>query len=106
MKAVSLEIEATKLIAQNEIAEAEATATINRIKTEMEAYSIIKKAEAEAKANKLIAESISDDMIQWHKTEIMLNAMNRWDGKLPMLSGQNPLSFLNLSSIFEPLTRS
>ena len=47
-----------------------------KIKADAEAYAITKKAEAEAEANKLIAESITEGLIEYTQA-------HNWDGKLP-----------------------
>ena len=55
---------------------AEAEANVQKIEADAAAYAIRTRAEAEAEANRLIAESLTDALIDY--TEI-----TQWDGKLP-----------------------
>lgn len=63
--------------------QATADADKKRIEADAKAYQIQKEAEAEAAANKLIASSISADLIHYR-------AIDRWDGQYPrmLLSGE------------------
>ena len=45
-------------------------------KADAEAYAIRTKAEAEAEANRLVAESLTEELIDYAE-------INQWDGKLP-----------------------
>ena len=90
------------------VAEAERIqAETKRIQVDVEAYSITKRAGAEAEANKLLAKSISEEVLKYHQTqanlEAHLAAAQGWDGRLPMFSGKDTLSFLNLTSLVESL---
>ncbi len=60
------------------IAEAEAQKKI--IAATAEAEAIAKKAEAQAAANKLLAESLSEVLVEYEKIQ-------KWDGELPVVSG-------------------
>ena len=51
---------------------------------EAEAQKTAIKAEAQAEANKKIAESLSDTLIEYQKIQ-------KWDGKLPMVTGSSAL---------------
>jgi len=62
--------------AEREKIAAEAKANVQKIEADATAYAISTKAKAEAEANRLVAESLTDELINY--TEI-----NRWDGKLP-----------------------
>jgi len=62
--------------AEREKIAAEAKANVQKIEADAAAYAIRTKAEAEAEANRLVAESLTDELINY--TEI-----NQWDGKLP-----------------------
>ena len=55
---------------------AEAEANVQKIEADAAAYAIRTKAQAEAEANRLVAESLTDELLQY--TEI-----NQWDGQLP-----------------------
>lgn len=60
--------------------EAEAEAEVAKTKAAAEAYAVQVKAEAEAEANKLINESLTENLIKYHE-------VNAWDGKLPTFMG-------------------
>lgn len=60
------------------IAEAEAQKQV--IAATAEAEAIAKKAEAQAAANKLLAESLSEVLVEYEKIQ-------KWDGELPVVSG-------------------
>jgi regulator of protease activity HflC (stomatin/prohibitin superfamily) len=68
---------------QNEVAQAKAEADKKIEDARGVAESILKVAEAQAKANKVLAESITPEFIQYQ-------ALEKWDGKLPttMVPGQ------------------
>ena len=72
------------------IAEAEAQKKI--IAATAEAEAIAKKAEAQAEANKLLAESLSEVLVEYEKIQ-------KWDGKLPVVSGGTPI--VDIGSITE-----
>lgn len=88
--ALNAKIEATQRAQQreNELREAEAEAKKQVAAAEGMARCTVAHAEAEAKANKLISESITPELIQWQQTQ-------KWDGKLPQVSGQ-VTPFINL----------
>lgn len=68
-------MEAQEAAKRREI-QANSEASISRINADAAAYARITAAEAEANANKAIAESLTIDLLQW-------TYANRWDGKLP-----------------------
>jgi regulator of protease activity HflC (stomatin/prohibitin superfamily) len=61
---------------ENELAQAKA-----------EAMKTIAKAEGEAQANKVLASSISQELIDWKKLELTDKAINKWDGHRPQVEG-------------------
>lgn len=75
--------------AKQEAAKSEAKAV--RIHADARAYKIEKDATAQARANKLLADSITPELIQY-------NSVQRWNGKYPqtLLSGQPGGLILNL----------
>lgn len=56
--------------------EAAAAAEIKKINADAAAYEIIAEAEAEAEANTLISQSLTNELISYAYA-------NKWDGKLP-----------------------
>lgn len=73
---------------ENELREAEAEAKKQIAKASGQAQCVMLQAESEAKANKILAESVTPELINWQ-------AVQRWDGKLPSVtSGATP--FINI----------
>ena len=80
--------EQNKLKAQTEaeqkVIEAEAAAAVKKTQADAEAYEIKVKAEAEAEANKLLTQSITQELIDYKYYEA-------WDGKLPTVVGADTI---------------
>lgn len=66
------------------IAKAEADKQVAITNAEAEAQKTSIAADAQAEANRKIAESLSDTLIEYQKIQ-------KWDGKLPTVSGSNAL---------------
>ena len=81
--AINAKIGATQKAQQreNEIREAEAEAKKKEAEALGQANSILKVAEAQAKANKILAASISPDLVRYKGIE-------KWDGALPRMTGE------------------
>jgi len=71
-----------KAIAESQVIEARAAAEITKVKAQADAESTKINAAAQAEANKKLAQSLSKELIQYR-------SIDRWDGKLPQVSGQN-----------------
>lgn len=65
---------------ENELREAEAEAKKQVAQAEGQARCVMLKAESEAKANHLLSQSVTKELIQWQATQ-------KWDGKLPQVTG-------------------
>jgi len=63
----------------------------NIAKAEGEARSIALKAEAQSKANLVLAQSLTPALVQYE-------ALQRWDGKLPVYNGGGVVPFVNIGS--------
>lgn len=89
--AIEAKINATQIAQQreNELRETEAKAKKQIVEAEGIAKSIIIKAEAQAKANKFINASLTENLVRWKSLDV-------WDGKTPMYWGGNALPFINL----------
>lgn len=83
---------------QTKITNAEADAEAMRVQAQAEADALAIKAEAEAKANAVIAESITPELINYHKIE-------KWNGELPTVTG-GAGTFIDVSDITEEGTPS
>jgi regulator of protease activity HflC (stomatin/prohibitin superfamily) len=75
--------------AENEVKKAEAEAKIKIAKANGDAQSVIINAQAQAKANQLLSASLTQTLVNY-------NAVDKWDGKLPQVSGGNT-PFINIS---------
>ena len=86
INALNAKIEANQRAQQreNELREAEAEAKKQIAKAEGQARCAIVQAESESKANALLSQSVTPELIQWQ-------AVQKWDGKLPSVtSGATP----------------
>ena len=77
------------LKAENLVKQAEANAKIAIAKAEGEAQAILVKAKAEAEANKIIANSLTENLVK-------LKAIETWNGALPQYQGGNNIPMINL----------
>lgn len=82
-----------KQVAQQQLlkAETEKETTITNAEAEAEAMKI--QAEAEAEANRILSESISDELVEYYKIE-------KWNGQLPTITGSSSM-MLDVSSILD-----
>ena len=72
---------------ENEVRQTKAQAEKDVAKATGEANALIAKATGEAKANGLVNGSLTPNLLEWRRLDIQLNAINKWDGKLPVYSG-------------------
>lgn len=88
-------IEAENKVKQKEaeaaqaVAEAKGVAESRILAAEAEAKATLTKAKAEAEANELLTKSMTPELLQYR-------AMDKWDGKLPTVSGTNAVPFINV----------
>lgn len=84
--AIDMKIKATQIAQQreNELRETEAEAKKQIAKAQGIAKSIEIKATAEAQANKIVGQSITQNLIQYEKVK-------KWNGNLPQVSGASAL---------------
>ena len=75
---------------QNEVAHAKAEADKKIEDARGEAESILRVAEAQAKANKLLAESLTTEFVQYQ-------AITKWDGQLPKMTGSAAVPFIDVT---------
>lgn len=86
----TLEAEAA---AERERIAAEAKADVAKIEADAEAYTITAKAAAEAEANQKVAESLTDELIEYTQAQL-------WDGQLPAtyVGSSDTLPVLNIGA--------
>lgn len=89
--AINAKIQATQTAQQreNEVKEAEAAAKKKVAEAEGQAQSILKVAEAQAHANKILAASITPELVRY-------KAIEQWDGVLPKLTGTGAIPLINV----------
>lgn len=75
---------------QNEVAQAKAEADKKIEDARGTAESILKVAEAQAKANRLLAESITNELVRYR-------ALEKWDGVLPRMTGGGAIPFIDVT---------
>jgi len=56
----------------------------------------VAEAEGKARANQLLASSLSGVLLQWRQLEITERAIGKWDGRRPMVEGQSSGLLLSL----------
>jgi regulator of protease activity HflC (stomatin/prohibitin superfamily) len=76
---------------QNEVAQAKAEADKKIEDARGTAESILRVAEAQAKANKLLADSLSAEFVQYQ-------AITKWDGMLPKFTGSAAVPFIDVTN--------
>jgi len=91
LKALERKIAATQQAMQkeNEVREAEAEANKVIATAKGTAASRLAIAEAEAKANYLVAKSLTPELVQWQ-------ALAKWNGALPQFTGGGAVPFVNI----------
>lgn len=101
-RSIELKVKAVQdaLRAENEkrqkVTEAEATRDSQKAKADGEAYAIEVKSKAEAAAIQRRA-----DALKANPHIVDLNAVEKWDGKLPVYTGNGQVPFINLKDIKE-----
>lgn len=75
---------------QNEVAQAKAEADKKIEDARGTAESILRVAEAQARANKLLADSITDELVRYR-------ALEKWDGVLPRMTGDGAIPFIDVT---------
>lgn len=74
---------------ENEVATSRAEAQKTIVEAEARGKQILINAESQAKANKILAESLTKEFVSYQ-------AILRWDGKLPQMTGTQALPFINV----------
>jgi regulator of protease activity HflC (stomatin/prohibitin superfamily) len=65
--------------------------------SEAEAKKRIAQAEGEARANQILASSITQNLVTWRQLDLQAQAVSKWNGTLPTYTGGNgPLPFLSV----------
>jgi len=86
------ELEQAQIKAEQDKVEAQGQANAQRETAQGDADSTLIRAKAQADANRLLAESVNDDLIRY---QMML----RWDGKLPVFTGGGATPLIDTSDL-------
>lgn len=88
---INAKIQATQIAQQkeNEIAAAKADAQKKVAEADGDAQSIFLRAQAQAKANKMLAESLTAGFVQYQ-------TVIKWNGQLPTFTGNGSIPFINM----------
>ena len=78
--------------AQQDVAQATGLANAAVAQAEGDAKATLTKAEAQSKANDLLAKSLTGPLIQYEQ-------LQRWDGRLPLLTGSEGTPFIDVASL-------
>lgn len=94
--AINSKVQATQLAfqKQNEVQQAQAEAAKDVAKAEGDSKAMIARAQGQAEANRLLAQSISPELIQWQQMEITKQAIARWNGVRPTIEGGSGQGFI------------
>jgi regulator of protease activity HflC (stomatin/prohibitin superfamily) len=89
--------EFNQAIEQKQIAEQQALkANLDLQRIEVEAKQKIEQAKAEAESLKLQKDQITPELVELRKIEAQLEAIKKWDGKLPSVNGSGVVPFINI----------
>ena len=90
VQSINSKIQATQnaMKVENEVATARAEAQKTIVEAEARGKQILINAESQAKANRILADSLSPEFVRYQ-------AILRWDGKLPQMTGSNAIPFIN-----------
>lgn len=92
--------EFNQAIEQKQIAEQQALkANLDLQRIEIEAKQKIEQAKAEAESLKLQKDQITPELVELRKIEAQIEAIKKWDGKLPSVTGSGALPFINIDQM-------
>ncbi|ADY56325.1 SPFH domain, Band 7 family protein [Syntrophobotulus glycolicus DSM 8271] len=84
-------------IEQKQIAEQQALkAKLDLQRVQVEAQQKLEQAKAEAEALKIQKDYVTPELVKLRQVEAQLEAIKKWDGKLPAVNGSNVFPFINM----------
>ncbi|RJE48556.1 MULTISPECIES: prohibitin family protein [unclassified Dehalobacter] len=87
-------------IEEKQIAEQQALkANLDLQRIQVEAQQQIEQAKAEAEALKLQKDVITPELVELRKIEAQLEAIKKWDGKLPTVTGSGAVPFIDINNL-------
>jgi prohibitin 2 len=91
--------EFNEAIEKKQIAEQQALkAKLDLQRVEIEAQQKIEQAKAEAEALRLQKDLVTKEMVELRRIEAQMEAIKKWDGKLPAVTGNGVVPFINIDS--------
>ncbi len=92
--------EFNQAIEQKQIAEQQALkANLDLQRIEIEAKQKIESAKAEAESLKLQKDYLTPELVELRKIEAQIEAIKKWDGKLPTVNGSGVVPFINIDEL-------
>jgi len=76
---------------ENEVATSRAEAQKTIVEAQAHGQQVLINAESQAKANKILAESLTKEFVEYQ-------AILKWNGQLPTMTGSNAVPFVNIKS--------
>lgn len=100
IEAINAKIGATQKAAQrqNEVAQAKAEADKKVEEARGEADSLKLRAEAQAEANRKLAGSISNTLVEWERLQVQKSQISKWNGEMPKVIAGGSGILLNIDS--------
>lgn len=91
IESINMKVQATQLAIQkqNELVQVQADANKEVARAEGHAKAVLTTAEAEAKGNKMLADSLTSNLVQRF-------ALEKWNGILPTMTGSGAVPFINV----------
>ena len=94
--------EFNQAIEEKQIAEQQALkAKLDLQRVEVEAQQKIEQAKAEAEALSIQKDHVTTEIIELRKIEAQIEAIKKWDGKLPTFNGGGVVPFINIDQLQE-----
>jgi len=99
VEAINMKIKATQdaIRTENEVRSAKAEAQKAVAKAQGEAQSIVARSEGEAKANLVLQQSLTPQLLEWRRLTLTEQAIAKWDGKRPQVEGSGSGLLLNIT---------
>jgi regulator of protease activity HflC (stomatin/prohibitin superfamily) len=100
IEAINAKIGATQKAAQrqNEVAQAKAEADKKVEEARGEADSLKLRAEAQAEANRKLAGSISNTLVEWERLQVQKGQIAKWNGEMPRVITGNSGTLLSVGT--------
>lgn len=92
------QLQQAQIKAQQDVAEAEGHANALKAQAEGEAQATLTRAKAQAEANRVLAQSLTPELIRYQQ-------LQRWDGKLPVFNGSGATPLVDVTGVISGTER-